>query len=76
MSRPFIVPEERYHKNINDARDVEAGPALFTTKKGYKPGVIVYNGRDIRGVLPLEDAIRLANQIADSISYHKRKETR
>lgn len=69
---PFVSRPHTYGMNVEDGRQVSAGPALLTSPSGQEPGVIIRRGSRIAYVIPAEDAIRLANDIADAVEAHDR----
>ena len=70
----FTSPAEHYARNIRDAQDFNASPAWIGAPDGPRePGVVLRSGKGIRAVMPIPDALRLANQIADAIAAHKAK---
>lgn len=79
MSRPFanitnlFTAQERFYaKNNNLAAKTYARPSLQKTPiDTTEPSVTIFAHDEIRCILPLDDALRLATQIADSIQYHK-----
>lgn len=71
----FHSSQQHYWQNTEDAKDTYARPATMDTPEGVEPAVAVFSGKFIRGVYPLDEALRLATQMADSIAYHKQKET-
>lgn len=70
----FRTALSRYDQNVSDAKRTYARPALLDTPAGPTPAVAVFSGRRLSGVYPVRDAMRLANEIADSITHHKEKE--
>lgn len=67
----FTSTPEKYAKNVRDSAKVKARPAYLTTPDGQQEhGVIIMSGSFIKAVMPLKDAIRLSNQIADAADEH------
>lgn len=68
----FISASERYDKNVRQALSYTAAPAVMTRRDGQQePGVILHSLKNIRGVLPAAEALRLANEIADALAAHR-----
>ena len=68
----FTSKAEHYRKNVRQGGDTNARPATLTTYSGVeRPAVVLFCRGTVYGVLPLDDALRLANQIADAIAAHK-----
>lgn len=68
----FTSPAQHHDRNLRDAADFTAAPARIGTERGAPvPGVVLRSGKGIRAVMPIPDALRLANQIADAIAAHK-----
>ncbi|WP_341392604.1 hypothetical protein [Arthrobacter sp. G119Y2] len=70
----FHSPQRHYWRNTEDAKGTYARPATMDTPEGMQPAVAVFNDKFIRGVYSLDEALRIATQMADSIAYHKQKE--
>lgn len=67
----FTTGPEHYTRNLKDAAAFNATPARIGRQGGIEePGVVIKHGRAIRAVMPLPEALRLANQIADAIAAH------
>lgn len=67
---PFVSRPHTYGMNVADGKHVSAGPATLTSPTGPEPGIIIRRGSQIHFVIPAEDAIRLANEIADAVEAH------
>lgn len=68
----FTSPARFYLKNIDLAQHTHATPGLQKTPDDREePTVIVFTRDAFRCILPLDDALRVATQIADAIQYHK-----
>lgn len=74
ITSPFRTPDNRYHQNVADAEGTYARPALMGTPDGPVPAVALFNAHNVKGVLPVKDALRIANQIADAIDFHKTRD--
>lgn len=69
----FTSGPAHYSRNTSQAASYRAFPALLTAKSGeQEPGVILRTGAEIRGVLPVSEALRLADQIHDAAESHYR----
>lgn len=71
----FHSRDHHYWANTEDAKDTYAKPATMDTPQGLEPAVALFSGKFIRGIYPLDEALRIANQMADSIAYHKKRAT-
>lgn len=69
----FISREEQFHRNTVEAMHYSARPAKLTNNGQHEPGVVVRSGNFIKVVLPVTEALRLANEIADAVAAHKQK---
>lgn len=68
----FSSAAVHYDRNIKDAPTIHAKPATLNPADGMQePAVVIFKTRQIQHVLPLAEALRLANQIADAIAAHK-----
>ena len=68
----FTAKAEHYRKNVREAHGINAHQATLTTYSGEKrPAVLISRRGTIYGVLPVDDALRLANEIADAIAAHR-----
>ncbi|KQQ66104.1 hypothetical protein [Microbacterium sp. Leaf320] len=71
-SDTFYAKSDRYTQNVAEGSRTMATPALLNTPYGTaEPGVAVYVDQNVRFVIPLGDALRIANQIADIASAHR-----
>ena len=69
----FRSKPHTYAQNIQDGVALTAGPALLTAPDGRtEPGVIFRYGYLIKFVLHADQAIRVANEIADSVEAAER----
>jgi hypothetical protein len=67
----FTSKPEHYDLNMQQAMNCTAKPALMTTETGvHVPAVVIFKSRQIQSVLPLDEALRLANEMADAIGTH------
>lgn len=68
----FTTGPQHYTRNLSDAAKFNANPAIIGKPGGTtEPGVVLKNGREIRAVMPLPEALRLANEIADAMATHQ-----
>ncbi|WP_454114244.1 hypothetical protein [Microbacterium maritypicum] len=66
---PFYAKADRYTQNVQEGRVTKAMPALLNTPFGRaERGVAMYVGPNVRFVIPISDALRIATQIADIAS--------
>lgn len=71
----FTSGPEYYDHNVKTAQALKAGKARLEAPDGsYHQGVVIWSGSGVRSVMPTAEALRLANQIADAIAAHKKKE--
>lgn len=69
----FTSSPGHYERNIKDAASAKAGKARIDAPDGnHLQGVVVWSGKAVRLVMPTAEALRLANEIADSIAAHKK----
>lgn len=67
----FTTGPQHYTRNLQDAANFTATPAAIGKPGGTtEPGVVLKHGRGIRAVMPVPEALRLANEIADAIAAH------
>lgn len=67
----FISKPEQHRMNMMQAERFRANPALLTAPDGsQEPGVVIRSAGKIQGVIPIAAALRLANQLADSVDVH------
>ncbi|MEO5314198.1 hypothetical protein PV772_08760 [Pseudarthrobacter sp. CC12] len=68
----FITAAHQYDRNVSDAANFTAAPAELGIPGGARePGVVLRNGKSIKAVMPVSEALRLAHQIADALASHK-----
>lgn len=64
----FLSGPEYYASNTNHARNIKADAATLIAPGGERqPAVVLYKKGKIYGVLPVAEALRLGNEIADAI---------
>lgn len=64
----FTTSPEFYSRNLKDAAAFNASAARIGGPAGTsEPGVVLKHSRAIRAVMPVSEALRLANEIADAI---------
>lgn len=67
----FVSTKDNFERNIEEAASYKAAPALLTTATGERvPAVMLKSTRYIKAVMPVSEALRLANQIADAVEAH------
>ena len=67
----FISHTAHYAKNLLQAGTYAAQPAILSAPGGnQEPAVVLFKTRQITGVLPAAEALRLANEIADALGAH------
>ncbi|MDV8148542.1 hypothetical protein [Arthrobacter sp. B10-11] len=65
----FTAKSERYAGNVKQAASLTARPAVqFTPEEVEQPAIVLRSSGQIHGVLPLAEALRLANELADLIA--------
>ncbi len=68
----FSSSGDHYQRNLKDAPTIHAKPATLNPSEGIQePAVVIFKTRQVQSVLPVTEALRLANQIADAIAAHK-----
>lgn len=68
LRKPFISGRDFYELHIEDGRVIHASPALITSPSGDRePAVSIHKASRVLTILPLEDATRLAYELADVI---------
>jgi len=69
----FKSGAEHYDRNLTQSGTCVARPATINKPSGEQtPGVVLFTTRQVRAVLPIAEALRLANEIADAIAAHKK----
>lgn len=72
----FASRPDRHEFNIRQAASYGAKTGLLLTPDGgQEPAVVLRSGGVIQAVLPAADALRLANEIADALSIHRKYAT-
>lgn len=70
----FISQPNQHRFNMKQATTYQAQPALLTAYDGsQEPAVVLYSTSQVKGVLPITEALRLANEIADAVDAHRAK---
>ena len=64
---PFRSYLNRYLQNSEGARLTHARPGIFETPRGIEPAVVIFRDRHCLGVLTVEDATRLSNELIDAV---------
>lgn len=73
----FTTAPQHYTRNLEDAANFNASPASIGKPGGsHEPGVVIKNGRFIKAVMPISEALRLANEIADATDAHRTTNSR
>lgn len=68
----FRSRSQHYEFNLKQAANYTARPALLDKPDGgQEPGVVLHSMGNIQGVLPVAQALRLANDIADALAGHR-----
>ena len=68
----FISQPNRHSFNVSQAPTVNAKPALLTAPDGSKePAVVLFSSYQVQGVMPVTEALRVANEIADAVDAHR-----
>lgn len=72
--QPFTSWPERYDENLIEARRLRAATGVLMCNHGPDlPAVAIFSGSNFKYMLPHEEALRLANEIADSLTKSKGK---
>ncbi|MDI3211697.1 hypothetical protein [Arthrobacter sp. AL12] len=67
----FTSQPDHHRRNIVQAFSYRARPAILSTPTGeQEPAVILRSGERIHGILPIAQALKLADQIADAVEAH------
>lgn len=72
----FKSRAEMHEVNLRQARNMRTEPATLTGPDGPKPGVVIFEGYRVKAVLPIDQALRLANEIADAVEAHDTRSPR
>ncbi len=70
----FKSRPEHYTRNLLEGQQINAQPATMTGHDGAEPAVGIFQDRQIRYVIPVSEALRIATEIADAISAHRTQE--
>lgn len=69
----FVAKKEKRAANLLQAASLTAGPAvLIAPDDAREPAVVLRSQGQIHGVLPLNEALRVATQMADVIAAHRK----
>ncbi|MET4588855.1 hypothetical protein [Arthrobacter sp. 754] len=73
--KPMFISAARYYdRNLKDAQNLKAQPALIEAPDcEQEAGVIIWGRKDIRGLMPTAEALRLALEIVAALDAHKAK---
>lgn len=64
---PFRARPEFYRQNIDGSRRTYSRAGIIERPDGtHQPGVIVFRDRYVLSVLPIDEAVRLANELIDA----------
>lgn len=70
--RLFMSKAERFTDDVRAAASLKANPVwLATPDRDRVAGVGIFVGTAPRFMIPLEDALRIAHEIADAVQTHK-----
>lgn len=70
----FTTGPQHYTRNLDDAAKFNATPAIIGKPGGAEEtGVVLKLGRAIKAVMPVPEALRLANEIADALASHQQE---
>lgn len=67
VTTPYISRRELYWQNMDVSKETYSKAILIDGPNGQQAGVGIFYGRTLRAILTTEDALRVANQIADAI---------
>lgn len=72
MTRPlFTGRPEHFAKNARRAARLHAGPAYMETPEGERIAAVgIFDGQRLNELLPVDDALRLANALVDAAERH------
>lgn len=63
----FVSKPEHYARNTKQAANLAAGAAILTNRaRDQEPAVVLHSGNRVHNVLPVAEALRLANEVADA----------
>ncbi|BCW59585.1 hypothetical protein [Arthrobacter sp. StoSoilB20] len=64
----FTSQPDFFDRNTQDGKRMAVRPAKLTAPDGQQvPGVAIFNGKHLKFCITATDAIRLANDIADTL---------
>lgn len=70
----FVSKPEYYWSNLDDAQNAHAKQAILTAADGStEPAVAIFNDRRLKFILPAHEALRLANQIANTLQANRKE---
>ena len=73
----FTSREAFFEQNIRDGKRLSIRPALITAPDGTEvPAVAAFNGYYMKFCIPADDALRIANDIADAVEHHDGRASR
>jgi hypothetical protein len=68
----FNSGADHYARNLKQAKSCAVAPATITKPNGEQtPAVVLFTMRQVRAVLPIPEALRLATEIADAADAHR-----
>lgn len=67
ITTPFIARRELYWQSLDISKETYSKAILIDGPNGREAGVGIFYGRTLRAILTTEDALRVANQIADAL---------
>jgi len=74
LNQPFTSWPHRYDENLMEARRLRAASGILDNAHGPdEPAVAIFSGRNFKYMLPSDEALRLANEIADTLTTNKGK---
>jgi hypothetical protein len=66
MPAPFRSYASRHRMNVDGSARTTAQPGIFERPDGTEaPGVVIFRDRYLLGILTVEDALRLSNELVD-----------
>ena len=69
----FISEQHRYEQNVRKSKQFTARAARLTSNAGSIPGIVLYEDGKPSCVFSRDEALRLAHEIANSLSVHNTK---
>lgn len=67
ITTPYIARREMHWQNMEISQGTHAKAIIIAGPNGNEPGVGIFHDRTMRAILTTEDALRVANQIADAL---------